>query len=341
MSDRPLLTFALIAYNQERYVREAVAGALAQTYQPLEIILSDDDSSDRTFALMEEMAAAYDGPHRVRLNRNQPNLGLAGHVNRVMELAEGELIVAAAGDDISLPHRTERLYDAWKADPRAVFLYSDYEVLEGSTTRPSGFTPRPESHTPEAMAAHGGAKFPGCSEAWHRSVFRQFGPLLTEVQGEDRAIAFRATLLGELHYVPEPLVKYRRHPESISARYTHTPAMVAAEARRRSALKRRFRLALLRSFQHDLKTAAQHGITSSEQAGRLAATAQRTLRSEQLVIDSLVGSYWPRLLAAVRLLFRRVPSAPAGLRNRTKALLYALAPAVETWRQRSRPGAPQ
>ena len=41
----PLVTFALFAYNQERYVREAVEGAFAQTYQPLEIILSDDCSS--------------------------------------------------------------------------------------------------------------------------------------------------------------------------------------------------------------------------------------------------------------------------------------------------------
>ena len=45
-SDRPLVTFALFAYNQEKYIREAVEGAFAQTYAPLEIILSDDCSTD-------------------------------------------------------------------------------------------------------------------------------------------------------------------------------------------------------------------------------------------------------------------------------------------------------
>jgi len=40
--ERPLLTFALFGYNQEQYIREAVEGAFAQTYSPLEIILSDD-----------------------------------------------------------------------------------------------------------------------------------------------------------------------------------------------------------------------------------------------------------------------------------------------------------
>ena len=55
--DRPLVTFALFAYNQEQYIREAIEGAFAQTYQPLEIILSDDCSTDRTFEIMREMGS--------------------------------------------------------------------------------------------------------------------------------------------------------------------------------------------------------------------------------------------------------------------------------------------
>ena len=67
LQDRPLVTFALFAYNQEKYIREAVEGTFSQTYEPLEIILSDDCSSDRTFEIMEEMAATYDGPHATLL----------------------------------------------------------------------------------------------------------------------------------------------------------------------------------------------------------------------------------------------------------------------------------
>lgn len=43
-SQAPLVTFALFAYNQEKFIREAVEGAFAQTYESLEIILSDDCS---------------------------------------------------------------------------------------------------------------------------------------------------------------------------------------------------------------------------------------------------------------------------------------------------------
>jgi glycosyltransferase involved in cell wall biosynthesis len=93
-NDLPLVSFVLIAYNQEQFIAEAIQGAFAQTYSPLEIILSDDCSRDGTFRIMEEMANAYHGPHTVILNRNPKNLGIGGHVNRVMELAQGEWIGA-------------------------------------------------------------------------------------------------------------------------------------------------------------------------------------------------------------------------------------------------------
>jgi len=81
----PRVTFFLFAYNQADFIRDACEAALAQTYTPLEVILSDDCSSDETFQIMQDVVASYSGPHQVRLNRNDQNLGLIGHVNRAME----------------------------------------------------------------------------------------------------------------------------------------------------------------------------------------------------------------------------------------------------------------
>jgi len=105
-TDRPLVTFALFAYNQESFTREAMAGALAQTYSSLEIILSEDCSTDLTFKIIQEMADIYRGPHRVILSRNPINLNIGGHVAHVFDKASGEIIVATAGDDVSAPYRT-------------------------------------------------------------------------------------------------------------------------------------------------------------------------------------------------------------------------------------------
>src|SRR5947208_1619268 len=128
--DRPLLTYLVATYNQERYIREAVESALAQTYSPLEIIISDDCSRDRTFCIASEMAAAYRGPHNVRLNRNPINIGIGPHANRVMDLCQGKLLVAAAGDDVSLPERTETIYQAWEqSGRRATSIFSSYSTI--------------------------------------------------------------------------------------------------------------------------------------------------------------------------------------------------------------------
>lgn len=109
LEERPLVTFALFAYNQERYIREAVEGAFAQTYEPLEIILSDDCSTDRTYEIIEELAAKYEGPHKLIVRRSTKNRGLGLHIYDVTNLATGSIIVVAAGDDISLPMRSQTL----------------------------------------------------------------------------------------------------------------------------------------------------------------------------------------------------------------------------------------
>jgi cellulose synthase/poly-beta-1,6-N-acetylglucosamine synthase-like glycosyltransferase len=110
---QPIVTFALIAYNQEKYIREAVAGALSQTYTPLQIILSDDCSSDETLEIMKAMVSQYEGPHSVHVRKTNSNLGTLLHVSEIASVADGELIILAAGDDISKPARTEVMVQAW------------------------------------------------------------------------------------------------------------------------------------------------------------------------------------------------------------------------------------
>ena len=139
--DKPLISFTISCYNQESFIREAVEGAFSQTYSPLEIIISDDCSKDRTFEIAQQMAAAYKGPHTVRLNRNEKNLGISGNANRASALCHGELIVGAAGDDISVPERTSITVQAWNDSGRkATTIFSGYVVIDESGRTVEGET---------------------------------------------------------------------------------------------------------------------------------------------------------------------------------------------------------
>ncbi|GFE58639.1 glycosyltransferase [Geobacter sp. AOG1] len=216
-TDKPLVTFALFAYNQERFIREAVEGAFAQTYSPLQIILSDDCSSDRTFEIMQEMVKDYSGPHIILLNRNAQNLGLGGHVNRVMELAEGELIIASAGDDISLPHRARSLTNLFMNSYEKVYsVWSSAEYInsEGKALKQI-FPGWPYGYTEKSMTKNENPVI-GATHAWRRDVFDIFGPLNEDIMFEDNAISFRSYLLGAILYTNEILVKYRVHKDNIT-----------------------------------------------------------------------------------------------------------------------------
>ncbi|WP_306120534.1 MULTISPECIES: glycosyltransferase [unclassified Roseitalea] len=128
-TDRPLVTFALFAYNQEQYIREAVEGAFAQTYEPLEIILSDDCSTDQTFEIMKELAAAYKGPHEVQVRRNEYNQGTLAHILTAAHLARGEFMLVASGDDISLSERTKTMAQAMLMAPPDVVVASADDIV--------------------------------------------------------------------------------------------------------------------------------------------------------------------------------------------------------------------
>jgi glycosyltransferase involved in cell wall biosynthesis len=209
---KPLVTFTLWSFNQERFIREAVKGALAQTYSPLEILFSDDCSQDRTFEIIQEEVADYKGPHRIVLNRNDYNFGIGKHGNRVMELAKGEFIVGAAGDDISLPSRTEELVKVWsKGGTYCVWsnvIIVNEDGIEDETH--PGFAAVPIESWQEVVQRGRGVIL-GASQAYDRAVFDEFGPLPDDVVHEDYTIELRSALLGKIAYVDKRLVKYRRH----------------------------------------------------------------------------------------------------------------------------------
>src|SRR2546429_321437 len=117
---KPLVSYILFCYNQEQYVREAANAALAQTYSPLEVILSDDGSSDRTFEILREVAEKYQGPHTVRLNRVECNRGLMHHIVQATSQASGEWYVLGAGDDLSHKDRTAILMAGIPNDTRRI-----------------------------------------------------------------------------------------------------------------------------------------------------------------------------------------------------------------------------
>ncbi|QNJ24564.1 glycosyl transferase 2 family protein [Synechococcus sp. SYN20] len=218
--DRPLVTFLLLAYNQEKYIEEAVNGVLSQTYFPLEIIVSDDYSADRTYELAQNVIKRYSGSHTVSHRRSEENLGIGRHLNELFSLANGELIVLGAGDDVSLPERVDELVACWIASGRrydslwsSVFLIDETgcEVgLQLSGVSNDSIEDQTLRFVPNVL---------GCAHAITKRLYDRFGRLNDDVVYEDRALAFRSLISGGHGCVDKPLLKYRVHSDSISHQF--------------------------------------------------------------------------------------------------------------------------
>lgn len=219
----PTITLALFAYNNEPYIREAVEAALAQNYDPLEIILSDDGSSDRTFEIIQDTVAGYEGPHSVRLNRNARNMGLAAHVNRVFEMVSGDIIMLAAGDDISLPSRAADTIEAFARHPEVVMVSFVDDIIDdaGSLVLDrSGGSDEVVFDLTDFIAAGPFAQrrlqISGASRAILRSVFESFGNLIPDCPAEDTPFILRSLYVGSGLVCHWAGIKYRQHDRQLS-----------------------------------------------------------------------------------------------------------------------------
>lgn len=210
VDQRPLVTFAVFAYNQEKYIRDAIEGAFAQTYEPLEIMLSDDCSSDSTFEIMREMASGYRGPHQVRVRQNANNLGLASHINALVNNANGRIVSWAAGDDIAKPDRTKKLVQPMIADPRIVGVHSaiDEIDMDGHFIRRRNLSPSIKNLQLSDVCRNG-TSLVTQSHAFSKSVFEVFGDFHPELSNEGPAMAFRELCIGRVAFIDEPLTSYR------------------------------------------------------------------------------------------------------------------------------------
>jgi glycosyltransferase involved in cell wall biosynthesis len=212
---RPLISFLITAYNFEAFISDAINAAFSQTYSPLEIIISDDCSTDRTFEIIKDMKQNYRGSHKIIINRNEKNLGLGGHINRVMGLVNGELIVVANGDDISYPERTHKIYETYnKTIEKPNSLFSNVLIIDKNSIEHSLQFRTSIQNKDLVLEKIIDSNFilTGCSHAFTKRLFDIFGPLVLPVKVcDDMVIPFRSALIGRIEYIDEVLVKHRRH----------------------------------------------------------------------------------------------------------------------------------
>ena len=127
----PLISILIPNYNYVQYVATAVDSALAQTYPNIEVIVSDNCSTDGAWELLNER---YGGDPRVRLHQNERNIGMAGNFDVLLAMARGEYVMCLSSDDFLHPPHLERLEAAFAADPSLDVVYCTAYFADESGT---------------------------------------------------------------------------------------------------------------------------------------------------------------------------------------------------------------
>lgn len=115
----------LLTYNQEKFIADALNSILDQDYENLEIIISDDNSKDQTWQIIQELTSNHTRKPQIIFNKNIENLGIVGNYYKAFNLSSGDLIFTAAGDDISLPSRCSSCIDFWMTNGEPDLIATD------------------------------------------------------------------------------------------------------------------------------------------------------------------------------------------------------------------------
>jgi len=210
-----MVSVVIPAYNASRFIRKAVVSIQNQTLNNFELIVINDGSTDNTREIVTELAATdprirvIDGAHK----------GISAALNLGIEQAVHPWIAIMHADDVALPTRLERQFQAAQENPRVVvwgcYLYhvdSEERILALSKTGPTSEADfrRARSEARGVMVAHPSAFLK--KEIWEKA-----GRYDGRFDGtEDMELFDRMAEFGPVVAIPEPLMLYRIHSTSVT-----------------------------------------------------------------------------------------------------------------------------
>jgi len=189
-------------FNGEAFLREAVESALAQTHPPLEIVVCDDGSTDRTPEIARSLPVLY---------LRQENAGVSAARNAAIGRASGDYLALLDADDIWFPEKLAVQLEALAADAMAFALCHFQFFLEPGKPRPAWFR-HSDPELPEA------GFFAPSSWLLPRPIWERVGPFRPDLRmAEDLDWFARAQDAGVRRVIaPRILVRRRVHDKNLT-----------------------------------------------------------------------------------------------------------------------------
>jgi glycosyltransferase involved in cell wall biosynthesis len=206
------VSVVLAVHNGLRFLPLQISSVLDQLCRDDELIVIDDASGDGSPAWVDSLADS-----RVSLYCHTANQGVIRTFEHGLSLAQHDIVFLCDQDDVWLPGKRKAFVQAFGASPRALVVVSDAQIVDAQGVLMA----------PSFMATRGGFRgglwstlwrnrYLGCAMAVRSELLRMALPIPRQAPMHDMWLGIVGHLCGQVHYLPMPLLNYRRHDANVS-----------------------------------------------------------------------------------------------------------------------------
>lgn len=212
------IAFVLISYNQRQFIEEALEGIRTQERTPDEVVIADDGSTDGTQDIILDYVARHSLSEQWKLLLSPINRGINTNLQCGIEASSADIIIAVAGDDVSLPNRAAVTELLFASNPGKLMIStSGYVINEHGIIRKEINYPDDLLDNVALAIKRGNPLIMPIGHAIRRSIFLDFGVLPPDLPNEDDQTTFRGLASGGIVRSSIKTFKYRVHDNSASA----------------------------------------------------------------------------------------------------------------------------
>lgn len=213
MNNQPLVSVALITYNQDKYITQCLEGMVhQQTTFPYEIVIGEDCSTDNTRAICIEYQKKY--PDLIRLILHEKNQGMIGNWVSTINNCTGKYIAICEGDDYWIDNqKLQKQADFLESNPDFSMCAHAADILDYNYLNKAENAEEVKLDTEDVILQDWGimtASIVFRKSAWNPPKW------FFNVKNADYALQLLASLKGKVELLPDVMSVYRKHIEGIS-----------------------------------------------------------------------------------------------------------------------------
>jgi glycosyltransferase involved in cell wall biosynthesis len=213
----PLVSVAIITFNQKLFLAECIESILAQDYPNIEIVVADDCSTDGTQEMLQRYASERPGMFKLALA--PANRGITRNSNAALQACSGKYIAWMGGDDLMLPGKLSKQVRYMEQHPSCTICYHDLDVFESSSNKTLYL------FSAKAKPREGGVEVLITNQSFNGACASMVRASRSPARGFNELVPFASDWLywvealhqgGTINYIDEVLGRYRRHGGNIT-----------------------------------------------------------------------------------------------------------------------------